>query len=136
MEVEWFRNKSFAFLLTLKSKVWNKGQYHGFLSLGCAIEAIFLANKTKRFFIYFWNPLSIFEGSHNTWNFWRGKGHELKKAWKSLQCIEALPFLAILMLGRVKNVSFWVIQKSMNFEINRVENVWCSRAFIIFSAKV
>ena len=33
-----------------------------------------------------------------------GEGHEfLKKAWKPLQCIGALPFLAILMLGWVKN---------------------------------
>ena len=59
------------------------------------------------------------------------EGHEfLKKTWNPLLCIGALPFLPILMLGWVKNVSFWVIQKSMNFEVKWVENVWCSRAFI------
>ena len=68
------------------------------------------------------------------WDVWMKVVNFLKKTWNPLLCIGALPFLPILMLGWVKNVSFWVIQKSMNFEVKWVENIWCSRAF--FLAKV
>ena len=45
-----------------------------------------------------------------------GEGHEfLKKALKPLQCIGALPFLAILMLGWVKNVSFFSDSEKLEF---------------------
>ena len=60
-----------------------------------------------------------------------GEGNEfLKQTRNPLQCIGALRFLAILMLGWVKNVNFSVIQKNMNFDKKWVENVWYSRAFI------
>ena len=61
----------------------------------------------------------------------KGESHEFsKKAWKPVVPIGLLLLLPKKSLGWVKNVTFWVIQKNMNFDRKWVENVWYSRAFI------
>ena len=61
----------------------------------------------------------------------KGESHEFsKKAWKPVVPIGLLLLLPKKSLGWVKNITFWVIQKNMNFDRKWVENVWYSRAFI------
>ena len=61
----------------------------------------------------------------------KGESHKFsKKAWKPVVPIGLLLLLPKKSLGWVKNVTFLVIQKNMNFDRKWVENVWYSRAFI------
>ena len=78
----------------------------------------------------------LLEGSHNTCYFWRGWGSWiLEKSMKTPSMYWGITIFSNFDVRVGENVSFWVIQKSMNFEVKWVEKVWCSRAFI-FSAKV
>ena len=65
----------------------------------------------------------IYWGKVESQKFW-------KKAWKPVIPIGLLLLLPKKSLGWVKNFTFWVIQKNMNFDRKWVENVWYSRAFI------
>ena len=63
----------------------------------------------------------------------KGESHEFsKKAWKPVvpNGFGLLLLLPKKSLGWVKNVTFWVIQKNMKFDIKCFENVCYSRGFI------